>query len=162
MSLSDKVDDAIKILKQIKEYNSILTYIPEHFLIEELVDPQTFKDRGQKAFELLDPYMLWTIDRMREEFGSITINTWKWGGKYKYSGYRPKNCTEGGYYSQHRLGRAFDLKFKNYTPDEIRAYINVINNNDIFRYINAVENKTPTWVHIDSRPIKDRIRWIDS
>ena len=138
----------------------MFTYIPEHFSIKELVDKQTYSDRGERAIELLDPYMLWTIDRLRERYGSITINNWSFGGQYQFSGFRPKNCSIGALYSQHRLGKAFDLKFKNYTPEQIRSQIKVNKDEDDFKYISCVELETKTWVHIDSRPIEDRIRWI--
>ena len=161
MNLIKNIDDVIGSLKRLRNNMPSMIYIPEHFIIEELVDPQTFKDRGQKAFELLDPLMLWTLDRMRENFGKISINTWKWGGQYKYSGFRPKNCVEGSYYSQHRLGRAFDLKLESYKPEEIRQAIKDDPDNEIFKYINCVENGTPTWLHIDGRHTQERIKWVN-
>jgi len=161
MDFREKVDVIINDLKVIQTYSALDVYVPQHFKIQELVDPLTFKDRGDKSLELLEPKLLWTIDQMREKFGSITINSWLWGGQYKYSGFRPKHTSVGATYSQHRLGRAFDLKFKNHTADEIRAYIKVHSNDDIFKYITCIENNTPTWVHIDCRPISDKIRWIN-
>jgi hypothetical protein len=144
-----------------KKSDFIKVYIPKHYKIEELIDPKTFKILGVKAFELFDPSMLWTIDQMRERFGVILINDWLWGGHYKYSGFRPKYCSVGVTYSQHRLGRAFDLKFSSYTPEEIRVIISENPNDETFKYITCIENDTPTWLHIDSRPILDRIRWIN-
>lgn len=138
----------------------MFTYVPEHFNIKELVDKQTYKDRGERSIELLDPCMLWTIDRLREKYGSIIINNWASGGQYQFSGFRPKNCSIGALYSQHRLGKGFDLKFKDYTPEQIRTLIKVNAKKDEFKFISCVELDTPSWVHIDSRPIEDRIRWI--
>ena len=161
MDMRRLIDDMINSLRSLKKEIPIKTYIPDHFGIKELVDKQTYKDRGEKAFELLNPYMLWTIDRMRERFGSCTINNWQWGGQYQYSGFRPKSCSVGATYSQHRLGNAFDLKFADYTPEYIRDFIKANPNVDDFKYINSIENDTPTWLHIDGRPIEDRIRWIN-
>lgn len=161
MNSKKEFDNIIMALNELKKDLIISTYIPKYFDIKELVDKKTYENRGIKAFELLDPYMLWTLDRLRERFGSITINNWSFGGQFQYSGFRPKDCDIGSYYSQHRLGRAFDLKFKDYTPDEIRSIIKVQYKHEDFKFINCVENKTPTWVHIDRRPIEERIKWID-
>ena len=174
MDFKERINSIIEDLKNVREdipehildtapasNPQLLYYRPEHFIIQELVDPKTFQDRGEKSFELLDPYMLWTIDRMRELYGSITINNWKWGGPYKYSGFRPKHCTEGATYSQHRLGRGFDLKFKDHTPAKVREDIRNEPNKNEFKYITCVENDTATWLHIDARPIKDRILWVN-
>ena len=138
----------------------ILYYRPEHFIIEELVDEKTFNDRGQKAFDLLEPKMLWTIDQLRKIYGSITINNWKWGGQFQYSGFRPKHCLTGAAYSQHRLGKAFDLKFKDHEPAKIREDIRNNPDREEFKYITCVEEDTPTWLHIDCRGIKNRILWV--
>ena len=89
------------------------------------------------------------------------------GGQYKWSGLRTKNAFYlkknkagklvkkpiGAEMSQHRFGRAADLKFKNITPEEIRK---AIKSDRKFwgEYINCVENKTGTWLHIDVRNCK--------
>ena len=156
----EKLNDLVTSLKTLKKDLLMFTYVPEHFSIKELIDKQTYTDRGERAIELLDPCMLWTMDRLRERYGSITINNWSTGGQYQFSGFRPKNCSIGALYSQHRLGNAFDLKFKDYTSEQIRTLIKDNATEDDFKFIACVELDTPTWVHIDSRPIEDRIRWI--
>lgn len=156
------IDEIMDSLRELKNEVQMKTYIPEHFGIKELVDPKTYQDRGIKAFQLLDPYMLWTLDRLRERFGSITINNWAWGGNYQFSGFRPKSCSIGSFYSQHRMGRGFDLKFKDYPdPSEVREFIRENPDEPDFKYINCVEEDTPTWLHIDGRPIEDRILWVN-
>ena len=160
MDVRQKLDNVIDEIRVIKANLPLVTYIPEHFTIKELVDKKTYEDRGEKAFQLLDPHMLWTLDRLRERWGSITINNWAWGGQYEFSGFRPKNCSTGSFYSQHRLGRGFDLKFKNEDVADIREFIRANPNMDDFKYINCIEENTPSWLHIDSRPIKDRILWV--
>ncbi len=129
----------------------------EHFKIYELVPPQVYKDRGQKAWELFDPKLLTAIDMLRETFGSATVNDWKWGGNFKWSGLRTNQCRIGAKYSQHRFGRAADMKFKNITPAEIRKAIR----SDLIGFkemgVTCIENKTKTWLHVDVRntiPIK--------
>ena len=132
-------------------------YKCQYFKIHELVPPQVFKDRGQKAWELLDPTLLMVIDSLRAEFGPATINNWKWGGKFKWSGLRTAGCKIGAKYSQHRFGRAADMKFSNFTPKQIRKIIRECLPYYTDMGIKCVENKTGTWLHIDIRnciPIK--------
>jgi|TARA_Y100000310_G_scaffold191970_1_gene191906 hypothetical protein len=126
-----------------------VSYKCVHFKIYELVPPGVYRIRGEKAWELLDDRALITLDMLRDNHGKITVNDWFWGGNYKYSGYRPKDCKEGSKLSQHRMGRAFDLKF-------IQSHITIVRNdilNNPRKYpeITAVELNTPTWLHFDVR-----------
>ncbi|MCK5140218.1 MAG: hypothetical protein KAQ85_10285 [Thermodesulfovibrionia bacterium] len=136
-------------------------YKCKHFKIYELVPPQVFKDRGQKAWELLDPNLLMLIDRIKMYFSPddpVTINDWKWGGKFKWSGLRNPQARK--YYSptsQHTFGRAADMKFKNITPKKIRTIIRDDPSYWDEMGVRCVENKTGTWLHVDVRnciPIK--------
>ena len=135
-------------------------YKCKHFKIHELVPPKVFKDRGQKGWELLDENLLRTIDHLREVFGSATINNWKWGGKFKWSGLRTPDCRTGAKYSQHRFGRAADMKFKNITPKKIRTIIR--NDPRYWKEMGGrcIENKTGTWLHIDVRNTI-AIKWVN-
>ena len=128
-----------------------------HFKIYELVDPVTYNKYGQRAWQFLDPKALMLIDKLREVFGSCTINNWKWNGSYKWSGLRTPSCIIGASMSQHRFGRAFDLKFKNISAPEVRKAIKEDAGYWEAQGLCGMENKTPTWVHIDTRnvdPIK--------
>jgi len=126
-------------------------YRPQHFDLQELVSPEIFEARGQRAWELLDTYLLVTLDQLREWFGPLTINDWQWGGKFKYSGLRPFTGGVGAEYSQHRFGRAADPKPKNVTPQEMHAA--VLANPERVPHLRAMEaiNATPSWVHVDVR-----------
>jgi len=139
-----------------------MTYIYkcDHFRIHELVPPTVYKERGQKAWELLDERILRAIDELRDTFGPITINNWYWGGKFKWSGLRTANCKIGAKYSQHRYGRAMDLKFKHATPKFIRASIRKDFPHWIDMGIHCVENKTKTWVHVSCQNCS-AIKWIN-
>jgi len=149
----------------------------EYFKIYELVDPATYKARGQKAWELLDPRLLLVIDRLRAIFGPVTINDWKWGGRFKLSGFRPVGASQkvliktgknkgkykmvpvGAVYSQHKFGRAMDLKFKNATAKQVRDFIR----QDQAAWgkigIRCIENKV-SWLHVDVRNCKP-IKWVN-
>lgn len=124
-------------------------YQCKHFAIHELVPPEVYKSRGNKAWELLDERLLETIDKLRDWGGSITINNYNWGGKRKWSGLR---TPESPYYSptsQHSLGKAADLVFAEKTPEEVREHI--LSNRSLYPYITGLELGTPTWTHIDVR-----------
>jgi len=49
-------------------------YKCDHFKIQELVSPGVYKDRGDKAWELLDDRLLMTLDKLRERYGPIIVN----------------------------------------------------------------------------------------
>lgn len=123
-------------------------YKCEHFKIHELVDPATYDKFGQGAWKFFDSRLLKGIDDLRKTFGSCTINSWKWGGQYKWSGYRSPACKIGAKNSLHRLWRAFDCKFKDMTAAEIRGFIR---KDPIYwgKYFSRIENGV-NWLHIDS------------
>ena len=129
-------------------------HIPEHFIIQELVPPDVYKDRGVKAWELLDPRLLITLDALREKYGSITINNWHRGHKRMWSGLRTEDSPYGSQYSQHRFGRAADCLLPKVSVSEVREHI--LANPNEFPFINSVELDT-SWLHFDVRNC-DRIK----
>ena len=128
-----------------------MIYRPRYFGLEELVAPEIFKARGERAWVLLDVYALVTLDQLRERFGKMTVNDWHWGGKFKDSGLRHESSTTGKWWSQHRFGRAFDIKPKDTTPQEI--HVAILSDPDKFPHLRVLEAiaATPTWVHWDTR-----------
>ncbi len=123
-------------------------YICRHFNIKELVSQAVYADRGEKAWQLLDERALKTIDKLRDVFGSVTINDWQWGGENEYRGLRESSCTIGAKYSQHRFGRAFDCHFRNVSADSVREYI--LQHPLEFPFICSLEMNV-TWLHFDVR-----------
>jgi len=134
-------------------------YKCNHFGIEELVDPTTFEILGEEAWKLFDPKALLAVDLLRETFGSCTINSWKWGGNFQWSGYRSMKCTIGATKSMHRVGQAFDCKFKNITAEEVRQ---AIKKDEAYwkQYIGRIENNV-SWLHIDTKDMANAIRWFN-
>ena len=127
-------------------------YKCEHFIIQELVDDETYEYRGEKAWELLDDRLLMTLDFLRNRYGKMTINNWRWtiDGARKWSGLRTPDSPWYSMYSQHSYGRAADIIFANITAEEVRQDISD-NPDDIdFQYINSYEEDT-SWLHIDVR-----------
>ena len=124
---------------------------PKFFSLAELVPPEVFTRRGEKAWELLRPDALEMLDRLRTQFGPCTVNNWQSGGQYKESGLRAFLTLTGAEYSMHKYGGAFDCKFRNATPEEVFQF--VTNLPEKFPRITAVEDVafTPTWFHFDVR-----------
>jgi len=123
-------------------------YKCQFFKIQELVSSAVYDDRGQKAWSLLDERALKTLDKLREVFGSVTVNDWLWGGSNEFRGFREPSCKVGAKYSQHRFGRAFDCKFRSVSADEVREYI--LQNPNEFPYIASIEMNV-SWLHFDVR-----------
>ena len=96
------------------------------FKIHELVPPSVFKERGERAWELLDDRMLVTADAMRKRYGKMTINNYMFGGDREWSGLRIPNSPYYSPYSQHTFGRAADIIFGNITAESVRQ--DILNN----------------------------------
>lgn len=105
---------------------------PEHFDIKELVSQSLYEKtalKGRKAVDklwyLFDTELLITIDRIRVFLDAgVTINNWKWDGRFTESGYRECTSNVGSSSSQHRRGAAVDLKFSGrLTPEKLREYM---------------------------------------
>ena len=126
-------------------------YRPQYFQLYELVPPEIFKERGQRAWEMLRPEALAMLDGLRKKFGPIKINDWMDGGHYTESGLRRFDSKTGAEFSMHRYGCAFDAKFRDVLPAEAHAYI--LAHQGEFPLITAIEaiESTPTWVHADTR-----------
>lgn len=136
------------------------TFIPANFIIQELVPPEIYRSRGARAWELLCPYALRTLQTLRDVFGPTTVNNWHVGGQYQESGLRGFATSTGAALSQHKFGRAFDCKFRNTTPREAFDY--VLAHPDRFPYLTALEDVrfTPTWLHFDTRNHNQGDIWI--
>lgn len=126
----------------------MITYRPKFFALEELVDPDTFKALGARAWLVLDPRALATLDQLRATFGACTVNTWNSGGALKFRGFRPPACKVGAAYSQHRFGRAFDCDVSNLAAEDVREHI--LANPDDFPYLTTLEARV-SWLHFDVR-----------
>jgi len=74
------------------------------------------------------------------------------GGTFINSGFRSPLCDVGAHFSQHKFGRAADLKLDGITPEEVRR--DIIANFNLYREktaITTIEAQTPTWLHVDVR-----------
>lgn len=95
----------------------------KYFLMSELVSKKTLQTWGKWSCWFLDARMPAYIDFMRDRFGVIYMNNWKWGGKMDSRGYRDIYDKDGAKFSQHRFGRATDMMFKSVSAEEVRQDI---------------------------------------
>lgn len=134
-----------------------MNYIPTYFKPYELLS-ETFytklKKRGwsdERIWQVFfDARTLYVGDKIRRRYGKVIANTWYWGGKHHYRGFREPSCTVGAIYSQHRFGRAQDLEPAEVTVEEIRKDIKKGEN---FHYITCIEENV-LWLHHDERNYK--------
>lgn len=134
----------------------------KHFLLEELTPP------GHQSWVLLTDGLVDLLDEAHElleahyERDGVTfvmeVNTWKWGGKFKMRGWRPRVCATGAQNSQHKLGCAADFEAFTRTagvrteipPDDIRALLRKWKAEGKLKHLGGMELGVG-WVHIDSR-----------
>lgn len=126
-------------------------YQPKYFQTHELVSQRCYRQRGEKAIQLLDNRALMTLDALREQFGPLTVNNWYWGGERQFSGLRQPGDEHFKPSSQHTSGRAFDFISERFSAAEMRAYI--IKHREQFPMITCLEGKI-SWLHFDVRNLE--------
>ena len=126
----------------------------KHFLIQQLVPPTTFEALGESAWALLSDDLLTTLDQLYEAFGPMTVNNWHSGGRFRESGLRDPNTATGAPRSQHKVGRAADIKPLKLTVREM--YDAILADPSKFPLLTTLENIEFTepgkWIHVDVRP----------
>lgn len=123
-----------------------------HFLIVEFVPPEIWNQFGESSSWFVDPRIVDACEKIRVYFNKpVTVNNWHLQGQYKESGFRMPSTTTGATLSQHRFGRACDIKVKGISPEEVRDAIRM--NWKSFG-VTTIEKDTPTWTHIDVRETK--------
>lgn len=134
--------------------------VSTNFYLSEFIDPDTYKRFGDSSIWFIDPQIIQVAQFIRTRFDrSVTIN----GGGYKYSGFDPP----GGFrkatsLSQHRFGRAIDIK----TDNMPEIYRDILQSPELYIKVGltTIENieATPTWLHLDCRWTKeDKIRVVN-
>jgi len=127
------------------------------FELFELVDKKTYETLGNKAWDLFKPEALIMLEGLREFFKCpISCNTWHWGGEFQFRGYRPPSCSVGAPQSLHKQGMAFDVDIEGLSAEEARLNIMADQNNPLLKNIMRMEKDT-NWVHIDCKPVANRI-----
>ena len=128
-------------------------YKCKHFKAHELVPPAIYDKFGERSFMFLDDRLLKLCDALREEFGSATINNYKWGGDRVASGLRSPDSPYYSPTSQHSFGRAVDILFKDYSAERVRSVIK--DDSTIWKNGTGLNSITledgVSWLHIDIR-----------
>lgn len=129
-----------------------MEFRPTYFIIQELVPEALYNSLSEQAlWNLFPEESLRMLDWIKDRYpkGSITINDWAWeGAGYSYSGFRTKASSDYSENSLHSTGEAFDLKFSDYSIDEVRDDLEFVTYSP---FIRRVEKGTPTWLHIDCK-----------
>lgn len=130
----------------------------KHFRIEEFVSKAVFDALGEKAWALLDPRLIQTMDLIKEVVGdrSVTINNWLWGGSFSQRGFRENTSqivtdkTKAGklYLSAHTVGMAADFDIKGFTAEQVRNLLVLLE--CTIPYKIRLEDGV-SWVHLDVR-----------
>lgn len=143
-----------------------ILYTPDHFAVAELVDRQTFADRGIKALLLFDPHILEIIDVLRDIYGPAFINTWALSkavrntyGDRTESGLRLPYHSHYRKYSQHSYGRAFDMLFKDILTVDVREQI--IDGTIVLPY-NVILETGISWLHIAVGNYEDKVTLVSA
>ena len=132
-------------------------YECQHWRIFELVDRETYRRFGERAWMFFDKESLLMIDGIREYFDApMIINDWYWFGNYEWSGLRTIGYMGGSEWSFHRLAKGFDIKCKYLSAENMRTEILANQNHKLLKRINRMEAGRP-WLHVDRANIKNRI-----
>ena len=129
------------------------------FDVREFVDLRTWKILGKRSASLIDPRIVRICDLVRDTTGrECIVNNWSFKDKddplYDSSGFRSIWDSTGGKLSQHRTGRAADLKVSGLTPLAVWQIINAHRAEFAAAGLTTIEDikYTPTWLHLDCRP----------
>ena len=130
----------------------------QHFSVKELVPPSVYEVRGEKSIQLFDLNALRLLDWLRDRYGAATVNDWDWGGNFSQSGFRtvefygsPEKYFAS--FSQHKYGRAFDVKFQSVSAEEVRLDLKLNWDAQGLGFPITLEDDV-SWLHVDTRPSK--------
>jgi hypothetical protein len=132
--------------------------LTKNFSLQEFVPPAMYKKWGDKSVQFIDMRIVYFAQALRDNLGMpIVINNWHTGGQYKESGLRAFNTPTGASMSQHKFGRAVDLKIsdsKGVIRNDSGAILrkHVQDNWDKYKqWITTTEADTDSWAHFDCR-----------
>lgn len=128
-------------------------YRPNHFALHELVSQETLENNQEDILWLVfDEELLKAADWLRERYGPCTVNNWHWGGDFSQSGLRTKESRHYSPTSQHSKGCALDMKFRDWTAEDIRTDLAAyeLSGGEIPKGIRRIERGV-SWLHIDCK-----------
>jgi hypothetical protein len=119
--------------------------VSEHFFLDEFLDNVSYENLVK---------MISIAEYIRNATGRpVTINNWIMDGQYKFSGYRPPNCTEGSKTSEHRVFNAIDPKIKGMTGAEMNQWAQDHAKELYALGVRRIEDASITlsWLHTDGK-----------
>lgn len=125
--------------------------ISKNFYAHEFLPPGMFKMFGNNGLRYIDPQLIDIAEALRERFREpVTINNYYFKGNFSLSGLRPHHTNIGAKFSDHKFGRAIDVKIRDVDPEDVRNEISI--NYPKWRDlgVTAIELNTPTWTHIST------------
>lgn len=133
--------------------------VSKNFILQEFLPDYVYNRFGEKGIWLIDPRIISLAQAIRDFYNRpVIINDWYYGGNqyapgktYNHSGYRAPSTRIGATYSQHKFGRAIDIKIRDLHPNTIRHDLRT--NFALFSTygLTTIEKDTPSWVHCDCR-----------
>jgi len=111
-------------------------YIPKELYLK-------FESTPNILIGLLDKRLITADQKLRDQFGPVTINNWWDGGDRNWSGIRTPETTLFSFTSQHAHGRASDKLFI-VSADEVRQYLR------------------EHWCELGITCIEDNVNWVHS
>lgn len=132
--------------------------LTKNFILQEFVPKEIYQVWGEKSIQFLDFRIVEFAQLIRDNLGQrIVINNWHTGGQFNESGLRSFLTKTGTRMSQHKFGRAVDLKLvdlKNMPLFDSGKILRqeVQKNWDVYKHlITTTEADTTTWAHFDCR-----------
>ncbi len=126
--------------------------VSRNFCLQEFLHPDFFEIKRINPLWLIDDQMIRIAQFVRNRFNQpVTINTWHNGGDYFNSGLRPYDSPEGALWSDHKFGRAIDVKVTSVDPLELQQ--DIIKHYSLYKAngLTTIEDGTPTWTHMSCR-----------
>ncbi len=125
-----------------------------YFKVQELVPPKIYRSFGDSSLWFIDQQAFEVLLAIRELVDKpCVINNWHVGGTYTMSGFRTPKMTVGAKLSQHRFGRAFDMKFRDILNKD--AYDTIVKSAEPLMALGLTTledlSMTATWIHMDCR-----------
>jgi len=120
------------------------------FCVEEFVPKEIFERFGVNSTRFIDIRLPIIAQELRNYYRkSVIINNWRWGGEYKYSGFRTKASTDYTPLSPHTRGNAIDVKIKGVSSTEVQKFIIGSYETTWERLgVGLIETGTNGWTHI--------------
>jgi hypothetical protein len=124
----------------------------KHFQIQEFVTRESYIARGEKSIELMDSRIIAVAELLRDLIDKpCIINNWHLNGQYHESGLRSMDTATGAKWSQHKYGRAIDVKVIGMKSEEVRQFIRLHWQEFKAVGLTTIEKDTNGWVHLDCR-----------